>query len=90
MRALVFCPSGAFALSAAEGERIVAVWPTPDKGTSSRKKHGGVAAASLAVEQTVVGLATAGERQLWRFVVETCSGMCNVTSHVMHSCSTCC
>lgn len=60
MCALAFAPSGGFALSAAEGERLVAVWATPGR-QASKKKGGAVAAASLAVEQPVVGLATAGE-----------------------------
>jgi hypothetical protein len=59
VQVLAFAPSAAFALSAAEGERLVAVWATPSK--ASRKKGAAVAAASLAVEQPVVGLSTVGE-----------------------------
>lgn len=61
VRVLAFAPSSGFALSAAEGERLVAVWPTPDRAVSSKTKNKGLAAASLAVEQPVVGLATAGK-----------------------------
>lgn len=60
VRALAFAPSSVFALSAAEGERLVAVWPTPGIDASGKRKHKGVTAASLAVEQPVVGLTTAG------------------------------
>jgi hypothetical protein len=78
VQVLAFAPSAGFALSAAEAERLVAVWATPSK-QGSRKKAGSVAAASLAVEQPVVGLSTVGEllvrvwcgRGLWR---DCCSG----------------
>lgn len=60
VQVLAFAPSAGFALSAAEGERLVAVWATPSK-QGGRKKAGAGAAASLAVEQPVVGLSTVGE-----------------------------
>lgn len=59
VRALCFSPDASHAISAAVGERLVAVWVVPQQG--SKKKAGGVAAASLAVAQPVVQLATAGE-----------------------------
>lgn len=59
MRALCFSPDAQHAISAAEGERLVAVWVVPQQG--GKKKPGGVAAASLAVAQPVVQLATAGK-----------------------------
>lgn len=59
VRALCFSPDALHAISAADGERLVAVWVVPQQG--SKKKAGGVAAASLAVAQPVVQLATAGE-----------------------------
>lgn len=58
VRALCFSPDAAYAVSAAVGERLVAVWCSP--GPGGKKKAGGVAAASLAVAQPVVQLATAG------------------------------
>ncbi|WIA12087.1 hypothetical protein OEZ85_012163 [Tetradesmus obliquus] len=57
VQVLAFAPGAGFALSAAEGERLVAVWATPSK-QGGRKKAGAGAAASLAVEQPVVGLST--------------------------------
>jgi hypothetical protein len=58
VRALCFSPDATHAVSAAVGERLVAVWAAPHQG--GKKKAGGVAAASLAVAQPVVQLATAG------------------------------
>jgi hypothetical protein len=71
VQVLAFAPSAAFALSAAEGERLVAVWATPSK--ASRKKGGATAAASLAVEQPVVGLSTVGESQTVVACFEACA-----------------
>jgi hypothetical protein len=59
VRALCFSPDAQHAISAAEGERLVAVWVVPQQG--GKKKPGGVAAASLAVAQPVVQMATAGK-----------------------------
>lgn len=59
VRALCFSQDASHAISAAVGERLVAVWVVPQQG--GKKKAGGVAAASLAVAQPVVQLATAGE-----------------------------
>lgn len=58
VRALCFSPDASHAISAAVGERLVAVWVAPQQG--GKKKSGGVAAASLAVAQPVVQLATTG------------------------------
>jgi hypothetical protein len=58
VRALRFSPDASHAISAAVGERLVAVWVAPQQG--GKKKSGGVAAASLAVAQPVVQLATTG------------------------------
>ncbi|KAF6255059.1 quinon protein alcohol dehydrogenase-like superfamily [Scenedesmus sp. NREL 46B-D3] len=62
VQVLAFAPRARFALSAAQGERLVAVWPTACK-QGHRKKSAAVAAASLAVEQPVVGLSTVAAKE---------------------------
>jgi hypothetical protein len=85
VRALGFAPDAAYAVSAADGERLVAVWVLPQPG--SKKRPGSVAAASLAVAQPVVQLATAGEawppvRQLDRLFVS--GRLCCHSRNVLH------
>lgn len=56
MRAIVFAPSGRHAISAAPSERSVAVWNTT--GSKKAKKLGGVAVASLPLDDPAASLAT--------------------------------
>jgi hypothetical protein len=60
VRALTYAANGAYTLSAADGERLLAVWAAPGKSSSSKKKSA-VAAASLAIDQPIVGISTVGE-----------------------------
>lgn len=60
VRALTYAANGAYALSAADGERLLAVWAAPGTSSSSKKKSA-VAAASLAIDQPIVGISTVGE-----------------------------
>lgn len=56
-RVVAFAPSGAFALSAGEDERLVAVWATSAARQGKKRSSGTV--ATLAVEQPAVALTTA-------------------------------
>lgn len=79
MRALCFSPDGAFGLSAAAGDRHVAVW---DLGAAGAEGGVAAAAALLALEEpavsvsaaagpgaadvTLVALAQSGDAYVWR------------------------
>ncbi|GBF87916.1 hypothetical protein Rsub_00628 [Raphidocelis subcapitata] len=56
VRAMAFAPSGRHAVSAAPSERSVAVWNT--SGSKKAKKLGGVAVASLPLDDPAASLAT--------------------------------
>ena len=57
VQAMVFAPSGQFALSAAEGERHLAVWPVP-KHPKKKKKGKQLAVGSLPMEHPACSLDT--------------------------------
>jgi len=58
VRSIAFAPTGNHALSAAASERSIAVWNT--SGSKRAKKLGGVAVASLALDDPAISLCTCG------------------------------